>query len=178
MSNKTLARPYAQAAFDYAKTHDVIPAWQDALGTWKILAENRDIQLVADAPGVPKETFEDLLASFVSSKKGEPLRNFLQVVLEHDRFFVMPDIAALFIELHNDSDTIIPVSVTSAIALSDAEKAKIVERMEAKTDQKVTLTCDTDPALLGGFVIRYDGDKVIDASLKNRLTALAHSLID
>lgn len=175
MRSKTLARPYAQAAFDYAKEHGVIAAWQDALCTWSTLANNPEIKQVANASQISSDTFEDLVASFVNAKQGDPLRNFLKTVIEHDRFFVMPDICEGFIALCNANNALLPASVTSAIALTDGEKADITKKLEANTKQKVTLTCAVDPALLGGFVIRY-GDKVIDASLKYRLSALAHSL--
>jgi F-type H+-transporting ATPase subunit delta len=175
MTDTTLARPYAQAAFDYAKANNVVRAWQDALDTWAILAEHPDIKQAALSPQVSAQQFEDLVASFVHAKPGEPLRNFIQTVIEHDRFFVMPSIRDQFVARHNASDDVLPASVTSAVTLSDAEKAAIVSKLEAKTQQKVTLSCEEDPNLLGGLVIRY-GDKVIDASLKYRLSALAACL--
>jgi F-type H+-transporting ATPase subunit delta len=176
MSNTTLARPYAQAAFEYAQANNAVAAWQDALGTLATLAKHPEIKQISDAPQFSKETFEDLVSSFVNAKEREPLRNFINTVVEHGRFFVMPEICEEFIARHNAMDTVLPVTVTSAVALTDAEKANIVQRLEAKTKQKVSITYAQDPALLGGFVIRY-GDKVIDASLKFRLSELAHRLM-
>ncbi|MFI4956920.1 MAG: F0F1 ATP synthase subunit delta [Gammaproteobacteria bacterium] len=175
MSNTTLARPYAQAAFEYAQAHQSVSAWQDALGTLATLAKHPEIKQVAHAPQFSSDEFENLVASFVNAKEREPLRNFIHTVIEHGRFFVMPEISDGFIARHNASDTVLPVTVTSAVALTDAEKAKIVQKLEAKTEQKVSITYAQDPALLGGFVIRY-GDQVIDASLKYRLAELAHCL--
>lgn len=150
--------------------------WQDALNTLATLAQHPEIKQVAHAPQFSNEKFEDLVASFVNAKEGEPLRNFIHTVVEHGRFFAMPEMRDGFIERHHAQDTLLPVTVTSAVALTDAEKAKIVKKLESKTKQTVSITYTEDPALLGGFVIRY-GDQVIDASLKYRLAALAHSIM-
>ncbi len=177
MSDKTIARPYAQAAFEYAKAHDVVSAWQDALTALTALAKHPEIKQLFHASLYSDEQFEDLIAGFVDAKPQSPLRNFIHVVLENGRFFVFPDIYAEFVTLHNASDTVLPATVTSAVPLTESEKARIVEKLESKTQQKVVLTCAEDHALLGGIVVRY-GDKVIDASLKHRLSALANNLTE
>jgi F-type H+-transporting ATPase subunit b len=59
------------------------------------------------------------------------------------------------------------VEVTSALPLTDAEKSEIQERIGA---QEVAYR--VDPSILGGLILRA-GEKVVDASVRTNLQALA-----
>ncbi|MEZ4515479.1 MAG: F0F1 ATP synthase subunit B [Chloroflexota bacterium] len=60
--------------------------------------------------------------------------------------------------------------VTSALPLTDSEKANVKKMMDVKEiDYKV------DPSILGGLIIQV-GDRIIDDSVSNRMGALEESL--
>jgi F-type H+-transporting ATPase subunit b len=60
--------------------------------------------------------------------------------------------------------------ITSALPLTDAEKTKAKKMLGAKeVDFKV------DPSILGGLVVRV-GDRIVDDSVANRMSALQESL--
>jgi len=67
------------------------------------------------------------------------------------------------------------VEVTSAFALSDSDVADLEKSLERQLSRSISLTHQTDPALLGGAVIRA-GDMVIDGSVRGRLAKLAGAL--
>lgn len=60
--------------------------------------------------------------------------------------------------------------VTSALPLTDAEKQSAVKMLGVKDVQ-----FKVDPSILGGLVVRV-GDRVVDDSVSNRMTALQESL--
>jgi len=59
------------------------------------------------------------------------------------------------------------VEVTSAVPLSDSEKANISKQLGAKN-----VSYRVDPSILGGLVVRA-GDRVVDGSVRNNLQTLA-----
>jgi F-type H+-transporting ATPase subunit b len=59
------------------------------------------------------------------------------------------------------------VEVTSALPLTDAEKKQLATQTGAKE-----ITYKVDPSILGGLILR-SGDKVVDASVRSNLQALA-----
>ncbi|MBE2200104.1 MAG: F0F1 ATP synthase subunit B [Anaerolinea sp.] len=61
-------------------------------------------------------------------------------------------------------------TVTSALPLTDAEQANVRKALKADT-----VTFRVDPSILGGLVIRV-GDRVVDDSVANRMSALRDSL--
>lgn len=60
--------------------------------------------------------------------------------------------------------------VTSALTLTDAEKAEI-----KKTLNLENVTFKVNPSILGGLVVRV-GDKVVDSSVASKMTAMRDSL--
>ena len=53
--------------------------------------------------------------------------------------------------------------------------SKLAAALEQRLKRKVRLHCATDPALIGGAVLRA-GDLVIDGSLRTRLERIAYEL--
>lgn len=61
--------------------------------------------------------------------------------------------------------------VRSTVELTDDQKQRLVEALEAKTGKKIELKVIIDPTVLGGLVAQV-GDTVIDGSIKTRLAQL------
>jgi ATP synthase F1 delta subunit len=73
--------------------------------------------------------------------------------------------------LWEQENRLLPVHVTSAIALEDEAVAQIGERVGAQTGRRVELTATVDEDILGGIVLRV-GNAILDASIRNRLEQL------
>jgi F-type H+-transporting ATPase subunit delta len=61
------------------------------------------------------------------------------------------------------------------VALDDAHRKEVVDRLAQITGKTVELQTHTDPSILGGIVTRI-GDELIDASVATRLAQLAERL--
>ncbi|MBX7213199.1 MAG: F0F1 ATP synthase subunit B [Thermoflexales bacterium] len=66
-------------------------------------------------------------------------------------------------------------SVTSALPLSDSEKAAVKADLARQMSGLADVKFDVDPAILGGLVVRV-GDKVIDGSVQGKMSALRQQL--
>ena len=67
--------------------------------------------------------------------------------------------------------------MTSAVELSDEQKAAVRERLLAITDNVAyEMHFNVDASLLGGMVIRI-GDKVVDSSIRTKLDTLSKNLM-
>lgn len=65
--------------------------------------------------------------------------------------------------------------VTSASALSDAQRAQLSAKLDGLYGRPIALHVEIDPALGGGLVVRV-GDEVIDGSTSGQLAALRRRL--
>jgi F-type H+-transporting ATPase subunit delta len=112
---------------------------------------------------------------FKTGADGTHWLNFIRQLTENKRLALLPQIAARFELLRADYENEVDVVVTSAVPLSDAQKAKLADSLKTRLHRDVRITTALDPALLGGAVIRA-GDLVIDGSIKGRLQRLTSDL--
>ncbi len=65
--------------------------------------------------------------------------------------------------------------VTSALPLTDSEKASVRQSVLSRLGEGAEISFRVDPNILGGLVIRV-GDKVLDGSVSGRLSEMAEKL--
>ena len=70
---------------------------------------------------------------------------------------------------------VLELELTTAVALSDEEAAKVVEQIEQASGRQVEATRSVDPELIGGIVIQA-GSQRLDASVRGRLDQLRQEL--
>jgi len=171
----TLARPYARAAFEHARTAGDLAAWQAALSELAaITAEPK----VAAAMRDPNQTAAQRAATrcgLAGDAAPSAVANLLSIMADNGRLSLLPEVAMLFDQLKQAVESTVAVHVTSAYPLSDAETQQLADTMQEKLARSITLTSETDPLLLGGALIRAD-DLVIDGSVRGRLNKLAGTL--
>ncbi len=172
--NVTVARPYAEAAFELAKAAGALAAWQTALE--RMAAAAADLQMlecVADPRVAPAALAELFLG--VAGELSAEQRNFVSVLVDNRRLDVLPEISKLFGELKNALEGTHDAVVSSAFPLDTAQLAKLVADLENKLGYKIQATVELAPELIGGVRIAL-GDQVIDASVRGKLNAMAVSL--
>jgi F-type H+-transporting ATPase subunit b len=68
-----------------------------------------------------------------------------------------------------------PVTVTSAIPLTEEQRATIQQDLIARVGEESAITFRVDPQILGGLMVRV-GDRVVDGSAAGQLERLRQSL--
>ncbi|MEM8984397.1 MAG: F0F1 ATP synthase subunit delta [Pseudomonadota bacterium] len=181
--NQTLARPYAQALFDLARETNALEQWSGALDVARQIAGNADVLATIHRPSIGAEQRLELITGIANSLGDNHLlggssaegKNFLRLLLENDRFGVLPEIADHFEALKAETEQTVDATVTSASELGGDQLAKIRDALASRLGQRVTVTNVVDPELIGGAVISA-GDFVIDGSVRSRLARLANTL--
>jgi F-type H+-transporting ATPase subunit delta len=171
----TLARPYAVAAFEYAVEKQDMSAWEVFLQSAAKVAQDVSVQRLLSSPSVTREQLATFFCEILVSLLNTERKNFIQLLVEHDRLMVLPDIALLFGQYRAIQEKTSQAHVISAIPLDDAYQQKLIKVLTARLQRQVELQCEVDPLLLGGVIVRVD-DKVIDGSIRGKLTRLLESL--
>ena len=65
----------------------------------------------------------------------------------------------------------LPVEITSAVALDPATTESLSKAIGERAGRNVTLAAHVDPEIIGGIVVRV-GNSILDASIRNRLEQL------
>lgn len=171
----TIARPYAQAAFDEARERQALGSWAQALAVAAQVVRDPDVQRLLGNPRIAPQQLAQLVIEVAGPQLDEPGRNFVRTLAENRRLEVLPEIAALFERLKDEAEGTIDVTVTSAVELPAEQRSRLVTALEKRLSRRVELHCEIDPQLIGGAVLRA-GDMVIDGSLRSRLERLEHQL--
>jgi F-type H+-transporting ATPase subunit delta len=173
--NVTLARPYAEAAFQLAKGAAALPAWSKALGTLAAVSASAEMQGCISDPRLAPEQLAGLFVGVAGDGLAAEQQNFVRVLVDNDRLQVLPEIASLFEELKNAHEGVREANVESAFPLDAAAVQGIVADLEKKLGCKIQATVTVVPELIGGVRIAI-GDEVIDASVRGKLAAMATAL--
>ena len=96
--------------------------------------------------------------------------NFVELMAENHRLVLIPQIAKCFNKAMTHLKGEMNCTVTTAIEITDENVKKEIEDCLKKfTKNKLTIVMKTDPSIMGGMVIDFDGENYIDMSLKSKL---------
>jgi F-type H+-transporting ATPase subunit delta len=171
----TIARPYAQAAFEEARKLNALQAWSDALTALAEAVFHPEVNAIIGNPKVSKTQVASMLEALLGGKADAKLKNFVHILADNQRVSVLPEISAGFEALKADAEKSINVVVESPFELSAAQQDKIAASLKKRMGCEIKLESRIKKELLGGVVIRA-GDKVIDGSALTRLGEMATAL--
>jgi F-type H+-transporting ATPase subunit delta len=171
----TIARPYAKAAFEEARDRKRLGPWSQALRTAAAVIRDARVESLLGNPRVTPEELAALVIEIAGPELDEEGRNFVRTLADNRRLALLPEISALFDELKSEAEGIIEVTVTSAAPLEEAQRRQLAAALERRLGRQVRMQCATDPALIGGAVLRA-GDWVLDGSLRGQLERIAYEL--
>jgi F-type H+-transporting ATPase subunit delta len=171
----TIARPYAKAAFEYAREAGRFAEWSQGLKTAAEIVEDPRLAALTKSPQWSQADLVSIIADVGGAALDPGMQNFVRVLAENHRLLLLPEISAHYEKFRSDVENTVDVEVISAIALSSAQQDKLAAALSKRLNRKVRMQNSIDPTLLGGAVVRA-GDLVIDGSLKGRLQRLATEL--
>jgi F-type H+-transporting ATPase subunit delta len=171
----TVARPYARAAFAYAKEQGQLAQWSQWLARARGTVESDEYQRLQHAPGVHAEELTALIAGVAGDALDAHGRALLDLLAENGRVGYLPEIATQFDELVADDENVADVEVVSAVPLDARQTERLADALRGRLRRNVRLHCRTDAGLIGGAIVR-SGDLLIDGSLKGKLARLETEL--
>ena len=172
--NVTIARPYADAAFELARGAGALGPWSEALDRLALVAADSGMKACFNDPKLSAEQLCQLVLG-VSGDLTAEQQNFVRVLVESERLQVLPEIRDLFVALKNEHEGVKEANIVSAFPMDDATLKALVADLEARFKAKLNVTVSVDPELIGGVKIAV-GDEVIDASVRGKLANMAAAL--
>lgn len=172
----TIARPYAQAAFELAQEKGDLKIWSDMLELCAMIVRDERVSRLIGNPEVSKDALVELILNVAGDRLNTVGRNFIRVLANNGRLNVLSEIASLYEQHRADAECRVDAEVISAFPLSDAQQQALAAGLKKRLGREVRLTASTDESLIGGAIVRA-GDLVIDGSVTGHLNKLAQTLI-
>jgi F-type H+-transporting ATPase subunit delta len=171
----TIARPYAQAAFECASEQRALQEWSEQLALLSAIVVDPKMVGLIDNPELTEAQQAGLLISIGADHLNGKCDNFIRLLAENQRLKLLPEIAALFERQRREAEGTLQAELITALPATEEQQARIIEGLKQRLGKKIELACSTDPSLLGGGIIRA-GDLVIDGSVRGKLERLENTL--
>ncbi|MEM6998208.1 MAG: F0F1 ATP synthase subunit delta [Pseudomonadota bacterium] len=171
LEKATIARPYANAAFDQAIEEGKLSEWSAMLNLLSMIISDSNMSQVINNPKLSSEQLNHFIADVGGDKFSQAGKNFIRILIDAERIGLAAEIFTIFEKKRAAAEGISDVDVISAYPLDDAQVSAISDSISKRLGKKVDVNTDEDKDLIGGVIIRA-GDSVIDASLRGRLKEL------
>lgn len=171
----TVARPYAEAAFELARAGGHLPAWSDMLRFAASIVADERVAAALDNPRLDAAAKESLLLGIGGDRFSGDTRNFIRVLVDAERVSMLPQISMMFDRLKDEAEGTAHATIESAFALTDAQVAELRSGLEKRFGRKIDATVTVNPDLIGGARVTV-GDAVLDGSVQAKLAAMRAQL--
>jgi F-type H+-transporting ATPase subunit delta len=171
----TVARPYAEAAFKLAQERGNLQSWSEMLSMLEMVVTNEEVAKRIGNPNVDDQALEGLILGGLGERLDGPARNLVQLLIENARLTLVSQIREQYEALRREHEGVLEASIISAMPINDAQVDGLRSALEKKYGRKVNTQVEVDPSLIGGVRIKV-GDKVIDATVRGKLDAMAAAL--
>lgn len=183
MDQGLIPRRYAKALLDVAGASGVSTGLYGCMtALHRAFEAAPELNKAVANPFVPLDDKARLLEVAAQIKPGEKdaavFRDFVKLLVRNRRIGLMREMTTAFIDLYRRTNDIVRVDVTSASPLSGEARKRLLAIIGRKlpANGSVELVEKVDPALIGGFVININNER-LDASVRTELEQLRLKLL-
>ena len=167
-----VASRYAKSLLDLTiELKQVEEVHKDMLLIKQVCEQNHELTVLLKSPVVSTDKKDSIIKAIFENKVSKTTLLFLNLIAQKRREGDIDNIAYAFNEQYKTYKNITTANVTTAVALDDATKTKILGIVKQQATGEVEIIEKIDKALIGGFILRV-GDKQVDASIKRKLNDL------
>ena len=169
-----VGRRYAAGAFQLASEEGSIDRWRHEIARLEELLGDEVLVAAFQNPAVDANRRMEL-AKLLAPELRPQTKNFLRLIVEHQRTRDMPAIRREFDRLADEAAGIIHVTMTTAIPLNESDRSGYRQALARKLGRQVALEFREDPGMLGGAMVLI-GDHLVDGSVRTQLERLRQAL--
>ncbi|HJF20105.1 MAG TPA: F0F1 ATP synthase subunit delta [Enterococcus columbae] len=172
-----VGKRYGKAIFELAVENDCLAqTHQELLQLKEIYAELPELgQLLSDVRLEPQQ--KQAIVSLLAQDCSKLVKDAINVIYDNARMADFAYIVDAFCALYNEKLAILDGTITSAVALTPEQKARLEEKILTKFGYKTAKFVEKiDPSIIGGVIVEAN-HQIIDGSLKTKLATLKASLI-
>lgn len=176
MRTETIARNYAETLFELGEQSGNTERFVDLVdAVAAAIEQSPQIQAILMSPKVPKSEKSRMLGQALRSTPREFVL-FLQALVKRGRQQILREIATQYLALLDQKLDRVRAGVTLARQPDEKLKRTIQDLLSRQLGKQVLPSFSEDPEILGGAIVRV-GDRVLDGSLRRRMTRLRRQLL-
>jgi F-type H+-transporting ATPase subunit delta len=176
--NKLVSQRYAQALLELAE--------DGKISKEKILAEltdivtsvenSYDLMKVMNSPVISGTEKKNVIVKLFEKDNSKVVVNFLQLLIDKNKFGILSSVVKEFTNEVNKQKNKLLINVTSAIKLSNSDKAMIKVKMSKVLKKEIELEWFVNEEIIAGLIFEAN-DNIVDNSLRHKLQELNRKII-
>ena len=174
---KLISKTYGEALFELAVEENKIDAFlEEVIAVQKALQDNPELYKLLNHPKISKEEKTKVMENIFKGRISDEVTGFLTLIISKERSKELDAILQYFIQRVKEEKGIGTAYVSTAVPLNEIQKAQVEEKLLATTSyRKMEMIYTVDESLIGGMVIRIK-DRVVDSSIKTKLSEIKKQL--
>lgn len=178
MSEFRIASRYAKSLLELAEEKKCLDkVVKDMQMFTDICSSNHDLVLLLKNPIISHYKKLSILKEIFKGKVNDLTMSIFEILANKNREMYLPEVASAFKTQYHAFKGIVESTITTVNPLSAAVRKEISTIVKKITNSDVVLTEQTNPDLIGGFVLKI-GDKQIDDSVSGKLKELRLQFVD
>ncbi len=179
MKNQVLVKRYGLGFLGAAASQEEYTSlFKELQDFCRMFDREKGLRKALTSPFIPASKKQQIAQEVLEHMQVQPkISRFLLLLIENDRFELLPELVATLPELWNEEHGVGTFEVSSVIPLSEEQKLTLQTKLEAIEKGPVALKYKQDPSLIGGLSLRK-GNIVYDVSLKGDLEKLKEKIIE
>lgn len=175
MASTRAAIRYAKAILEIAESKGVAQTVSDDMNLIATtISGNLELSTFIQNPTLGVELKENALLEIFAASSAVT-KSLFHLLFENKRFEILEGIAIEYSKLFDIMNGVEVAQVTTAFAMDAALEARVLAKIAALSNKKITIENHVDASIIGGFILRI-GDKQYNASVANRLQVLKREL--
>lgn len=167
---------YANAFLEVARAEARLEDVEDDLFRFaRVLEGSDDLRMALTDPALSPARRMAIVEDLMGGKALAVSAALAAFVVGAGRASDLPEIVDRFVRKAAGERAHELAEVRSAVALDDAQRARLADALGAATGKQIEVMVVVDPTVLGGLVARI-GDTVIDGTVKHRLDQLKEQI--
>ena len=148
---------------------------RDFAGTFTGSADLREVLTDPSVPAAQKLKVLDAIAGKLGMFP--QVRNFVAVIIEHDRLHELNEIIGEYASAADQDSGVSDAEITTALPLNDQDRQQLETEVGKLAGGQVRAVYLQDATLLGGVIVKL-GSTVYDGSVRGQLAQLKQRLIN
>jgi F-type H+-transporting ATPase subunit delta len=173
--SQAVARVYAKALFDIgSKEGNLGQIYDDLQSVSQVIEMGPTQGRFFNSQVLRRSVKRQMIEEIFGGKICRPVLGLLYVLIHKRREPVFDNIVDEFQKYRDEHEGRVHARVTTARAMDDDEKERLVAALAKTTGKTVELHEKIDPAVIGGIRVNL-GDYVLDGTVRRRLNELRRS---
>lgn len=165
---------YATALFNIASEEDKLNLFKQELETVnQCIRSNQELLIIMNHPKVSKKDKKEIIRKVFQLE--QLVSNFIEIIIDKNRFNFFEDICREFIILANESLNIEVAEVTSAVPLNEEEKNKIKVLLQGKLQKNIEIVTVIDEGVIAGIRVKLK-DYILDNTVAGELKSIREAI--